>query len=76
MEISLCMGSHVTPYSAISGITWVCEWSSVLGMSTLAILLRPMVQVQRPGFLRFAGGFAQRQLSMPFQARQRVLYEP
>ncbi len=34
MEISLCMGSQETPFSAISGITWVCEWSCALEPTT------------------------------------------
>lgn len=36
----------------------------IQGMSTLAILLTPMVQVLRSGFLRLAEGFDQYELSM------------
>lgn len=35
LEVSLCVSSQVTPYSASSGITRVCEWSCVQGMPTL-----------------------------------------
>lgn len=72
IEISLCMGSQVTPYSAVWGVSRVWQWSRALGMFTLAMLLKPTVQAWRLSFLRLAGCFAQCQLNKPFQAAQRV----